>query len=143
MERPAPTPSSSCRCETYLFPYSCCLNFQSPKFHIFKANLKQVYFHSFHYNGKTYKSKSYIYNKNLFQMPFTTCSYLCFDSEEVNYFNYILHFIVNMYIVILVIKSPYHLICVHYIVPSLFWTLKSRLICNHINRRVSCCLPRT
>lgn len=92
---PTPTPSCSCRCETYFFPYSCCLNFKSPKFHIFNANLKQVYFHSFHYNGKTYKSKSYIYNKNLFQMPFT--SYLCFDSEVVNYFNYILHFIVNMY----------------------------------------------
>lgn len=43
----------------------------------------------------------------------------------------------------LVIKSPYHLIYVHYIVPSLFWTLKWRLICNHINRRVSCCLTTT
>lgn len=52
------------------FLYSWCLNFQSPKFHIFKANLKQVYFHSFPYNGKTYKYKSYIYNKNMFQMRF-------------------------------------------------------------------------
>lgn len=92
---PPPPPHLLVDVKHIFFPYSCCLNFKSPKFHIFNANLKKVYFHSFHYNGKTYKSKSYIYNKNLFQMPFT--SYLYFDSEVVNYFNYILHFIVNMY----------------------------------------------